>query len=87
VDSKSNEIPAVRELLRLLDVEGCIIVVDALHCQKEIAALIVKKQADYLLSVKDNHSGLKNDLEEYVQDVGLRKSMDKFRICEKKQTE
>jgi predicted transposase YbfD/YdcC len=58
-------------------------VADALHCQKETAALIVEKQADYLLNVKDKHPTLKNDLEEYVQDGDLRKSMDVFETIEK----
>ena len=82
-DGKSNEIPAVRELIGMLEVAGCIIVADAMHCQKETAALIAEKQADYLLNVKDNQPGLKNDLEEYVQDDSLRKSMDAFTTREK----
>jgi predicted transposase YbfD/YdcC len=82
-DGKSNEIPAVRELIGMLEVAGCIIVADAMHCQKETAALIVKKQADYVLNVKDNQPTLKNDLEEYVQDGGLRKNMDTFTTREK----
>jgi predicted transposase YbfD/YdcC len=83
VDSKSNEIPCVRELIQALDVCGCIIVADAMHCQKETAALIVKKKADYLLNAKDNQSGLKKDIEEYAQDADLRKSMDTFTTTEK----
>jgi predicted transposase YbfD/YdcC len=54
-----------------------------MHCHKETAALIVEKQADYLLSVKDNQSALKKDLEAYVQDSRLRKHMDVFTTCEK----
>ena len=76
VDSKANEIPAVRELLEMLDVSGCMIVADAMHCQKETAALIVCKGADYLLCAKDNQSSLKQDIEDYVQDPDLQKSMD-----------
>lgn len=75
VDDKSNEIPAMRELIELLEVEGCMIVADALHCQKDTAATIVKNKADYLLSVKDNQSTLKEDIEDYVQDDDLRKVM------------
>jgi len=56
VDGKSNEIPAVRELISLLEVEGCVIVADAMHCQKETAELIVEKKADYLLNAKNNQS-------------------------------
>jgi predicted transposase YbfD/YdcC len=83
VADKSNEIPAVRELIGMLEVEGCIIVADALHCQKETAALIGEKKADYLLSVKDNQPALKKDIEEYVQEDNLRKSMNTFTACEK----
>ena len=83
VDGKSNEIPAVRELIGLLDVTGCIIVADAMHCQKETAALIAEKNADYLLNAKDNQPALKENIEEYVQDDTLRKNMDTFRTREK----
>jgi predicted transposase YbfD/YdcC len=83
VDEKSNEIPAVRELLKLLDVEGCMIVADALHCQKETAETIVKQKADYLLSVKDNQEGLKRDIEDYVQDDDMRRTMDTHTTIEK----
>jgi len=82
-DDKSNEIPAVRELIDLLEVEGCIIVADAMHCQRETAALIVEKKADYLLNVKDNQLLLKKDIEDYAQDEKLRKNMDTFSTCEK----
>jgi predicted transposase YbfD/YdcC len=83
VGSKSNEIPAVRQLISLLDVKGCIIVADAMHCQKETAALIIEKEADYLLNVKDNQALLKKDIEDYVQDKNLRKGMGFFSACEK----
>jgi predicted transposase YbfD/YdcC len=83
VADKSNEIPAVRELIGLLEVEGCIIVADAMHCQKETAALIGEKKAEYLLNVKDNQGTLKKDVEEYVQDIDLRKNMKTFRTFEK----
>ena len=81
---KSNEIPAMRELLRLLEVEGCMIVADALHCQKETAKAIAEdSKADYLLSVKDNQPSLKEDIADYVQDAGLRGTMDYYTTCEK----
>ena len=50
---KSNEITAVPELLDLLDIENCILTADAMSCQKTIAAKIVEKHADYVLSVKE----------------------------------
>jgi len=83
VDGKSNEIPAVRELIELLDVSGCMIVADAMHCQKETAKSIVDGKADYLLSVKDNQQTLKTDIEDYVQDDSLRKGMNKAVKTEK----
>ncbi len=83
VKDKSNEIPAVRELLSLLDIEGCLVVADAMNCQKDIAKVITDGKADYLLSVKDNHPTLKKDIEDYVQDDSLRKTMDTHEIIEK----
>ena len=83
VYDKSNEIPAVRELIGLLNLEGCMVVADALNCQKETAKAIIDAKADYLLNVKDNHSTLKEDIEDYVQDNDLRKTMDTSSTLEK----
>ncbi len=63
VDGKTNEITAMPELLRLLNVSGCIVTIDAMGCQKEIAQTIRDEKADYILRVKDNQSGLKQDIE------------------------
>jgi len=76
VDEKSNEIPAMRELLDILSIKGCIVVADALNCQKETAKTIIEGKGDYLLSVKDNQQTLKKDIEDFVQDEHLRKTMD-----------
>ena len=65
VDTKSNEIVAIPELLRLLDVSGCIVTIDAMGCQTKIAQTIRDEKADYLLQVKDNQSHLKQDLEDW----------------------
>jgi predicted transposase YbfD/YdcC len=75
VDEKSNEIPAMRELLGLIDVRGCMVVADALHCQTDTAATILHNGADYLLNVKGNQATLENDIEGYVQDEILRSNM------------
>jgi len=83
VSEKSNEIPAVRELIELLKIEGCIVVADALHCQKETAKSIIEAEADYLLSVKDNQETLKKDIEDYVGDSDLREKMDTSETLEK----
>jgi len=82
VDDKTNEIPAMRELIELLDVEGCIIVADALHCQKETASTIVNNKADYLLSVKNNQPTLKEDIEAYIHNEDLQKGMDTAKTLE-----
>jgi predicted transposase YbfD/YdcC len=55
VDGKSNEITAIPELLETLHPEGCIVTLDAMGCQKDIAAQIRAKGADYLLVLKANH--------------------------------
>jgi predicted transposase YbfD/YdcC len=83
VSGKSNEIPALRDLLDLLEVEGCMVVADAMHCQKRTALAIVERKADYLLSAKDNQLNLKAGIEEYVQDEALRKTMDSSTTVEK----
>lgn len=54
VDSKSNEIPAVRELIEMLNIEGMVVTADAMHCQKETAETIIKNKGDYVLQLKAN---------------------------------
>lgn len=54
VDGKSNEITAIPELLRLLYLKGCIVTIDAIGCQKDIAAQLHEHGADYILSLKGN---------------------------------
>lgn len=63
VSDKSNEITAIPELLDLLTVENCIVTIDAMGCQKAIAKKIIEKQADYILMVKENQAGLKEQIE------------------------
>jgi predicted transposase YbfD/YdcC len=83
VQDKTNEIPAMRELLGILEISGCMVVADALNCQKETALAIKRGKADYLLNVKDNQPALKEDIEGYIQDEVLRKTMDSVSVCEK----
>ncbi|MGH6638911.1 MAG: ISAs1 family transposase [Polaromonas sp.] len=54
-DKKSNEITAIPALLRLLSIEGCIVTIDAMGCQKAITQEIIAAQADYVLNLKSNH--------------------------------
>ena len=63
VDDKSNEITAIPELLDLIAITGCIITIDAMGCQKNIANKIIENQADYILMVKDNQPHLKEQIE------------------------
>lgn len=58
VESKSNEITAIPKLLELLDLKGAMVTIDAMGCQKDIAAKIVEKKAGYLLAVKENQPKL-----------------------------
>jgi predicted transposase YbfD/YdcC len=64
VDDKSNEITAIPTLLKLLTLKGCIVTIDAIGCQTDIAQTIVDQEADYVLSVKKNQPSLYEDLEE-----------------------
>jgi predicted transposase YbfD/YdcC len=62
VDEKSNEITAIPKLLEVLELAGAIVTIDALGCQKEIAAKIREKKADYVLAVKGNQEHLEADI-------------------------
>lgn len=62
VDDKSNEIPAVQELIQMLDLQGAVITADAMHCQKETAELIQLKGADYILFAKNNQPTLSAEI-------------------------
>jgi predicted transposase YbfD/YdcC len=67
VDEKSNEITAIPKLLNALELSGTVVTIDAMGCQRSVAAKIVEKKADYVLAVKDNQ-GL---LAEQVRDSFL----------------
>lgn len=64
VDEKSNEITAIPKLLEMLVIKGCIVTIDAMGCQKEIAAKIIEKQANYILALKGNQGSLKEQVED-----------------------
>lgn len=63
VDDKSNEITALPKLLRLLVIKGCLVTIDAMGCQTEIAEQIIDQGGDYLLAVKKNQKYLYEDIE------------------------
>jgi len=58
VDSQANEIPAVRELLDILNLQGAVVTADAMHCQTATAKKIIAQEADYILQAKDNQPTL-----------------------------
>ena len=64
---KSNEITAIPALLELLEVKGCIITIDAMGCQTDIAKKIIEKQADTVLAVKDNQKQLHEAIRDYFE--------------------
>ena len=68
-DVKSNEITAIPELLRLLDLSGTTVTIDAMGCQTEIAKTIREGGGDYLLSVKDNQPTLHQNIIESFDDA------------------
>jgi len=74
VDRRSNEITAIPRLLQMLAVEGCIVTIDAMGCQREIASKILKEEADYVLAVKRNqlllHEGMV-DVFDLIRNSGL----------------
>jgi predicted transposase YbfD/YdcC len=67
--AKSNEITAIPELLKVLDLEGAVVTIDAMGCQKEIAAGIVQGKGQYLLAVKENQPHLYEDIEQAFEEV------------------
>jgi predicted transposase YbfD/YdcC len=69
VDEKSNEITAIPQLLEALEISGCIVTIDAMGCQTDIAEKIVDRQADYVLGLKENQGHLYEDVERLFVDL------------------
>jgi predicted transposase YbfD/YdcC len=68
VDDESNEITAVPELLDTLEITGCIVTLDAIHCQTETVETILEKDAEYVLPVKENQPRLPDTLQRLFDD-------------------
>ena len=66
VDEKSNEITAIPKLLAMMAIEGAIVTIDAMGCQRSIARTILAKKADYVLALKGNQSALHEDVALFV---------------------
>jgi len=77
VADKSNEIVAIPKLLQMMAIEGAIVTIDAMGCQRDIAQQIVDKKADYVLALKGNQGSLCEDVEVFVAEqkaVGFKDS-------------
>src|SRR5215217_1189551 len=66
VEEKSNEIKAVPELLRVLELAGCIVTIDAMGCQKKIAREIIEADADYVLALKGNQETVHEEVKSFL---------------------
>ena len=69
VDEKSNEITAIPQLLEALEVAGCIVTIDAMGCQTDIAEKIIEREAAYVLALKENQGNLYEDVEHLFADL------------------
>jgi predicted transposase YbfD/YdcC len=78
-EEKSNEITAIPELLKLLDLKGCVVTIDAMGCQKDIAEQIVDAEADYVFSLKGNHSALHDDVKLFFEGE-LKKEKSRYKL-------
>lgn len=67
VADKSNEITAIPVLLDLLDIDGCIITIDAMGCQKDIAKKIIENNGDYVLMLKGNQGNLFDEVKDWFE--------------------
>lgn len=70
VDGKTNEIPNVKELLKLIDLSGAIVTLDAMHCQVETTQAILKTDADFVITVKANQAKLRTAIEDVFIEFG-----------------
>jgi predicted transposase YbfD/YdcC len=68
VNEKSNEITAIPALLDMMAIEGAVITIDAMGCQRDIAAKIIAKKADYILALKGNQAALCEDVELFMNE-------------------
>ena len=74
-EEKSNEITAIPALLEMLELKGCIVTIDAMGCQKDIAKKIVKADADYVFGLKGNHGNLNDDVTFYFENEDVKEKV------------
>src|SRR6266849_4332402 len=68
VNEKSNEIVAIPALLDMMSIEGAVVTIDAMGCQRDIATKIIEKKADYIVALKGNQGTLREDVEVFVDE-------------------
>jgi predicted transposase YbfD/YdcC len=87
VDAKSNEITAIPKLLQMLEISGCLVTIDAMGCQTEIAQAIIDAKADYVLAVKGNqptlYEGILDHFTEHMEDDFARVKVSRHATSEK----
>jgi predicted transposase YbfD/YdcC len=76
VAEKSNEIVAIPKLLEMMAIEGAIVTIDAMGCQRAIARTIIDKKADYVLALKGNQGSLRDDVDVFVAEQNARDFQD-----------
>jgi predicted transposase YbfD/YdcC len=82
IDAKSNEITAIPELIKLLDIKGCLISIDAIACQTKIAIEIIDNEGDYLLAVKGNQKSLFNSVKNVLAEQLSKEQQPEQRVIE-----
>ena len=87
MDTKSNEITAIPKLLKILELSGSLVTIDAMGCQTEIARKIVDAKADYVLAVKGNqptlHQGIVDFFDEHLEDDFAQTRVRRYQTDEK----
>ena len=76
MSEKSNEIVAIPALLDMMAIEGAVVTIDAMGCQRDIAARIIAKKADYILALKGNQGSLREDVETFADEQKTRDFVD-----------
>jgi predicted transposase YbfD/YdcC len=68
VSEKTNEIPVMRDLLDMIDIQGKTVTADALHCQRETVEKVIKNKGDYIFGLKENQPLLHSEIKLYIED-------------------
>ena len=82
-EEKSNEIPAVQELLVNAELSGYIMTLDAMHCQKETCKKIIAKHGNYVFGLKENQKTLHDDVKFFFDEEFDSKTLDSYTTVEK----